>query len=407
MPAIGLPEREHKDGSRHWHTLPERKNVLVVAHTIPYGKRLRDVIHLLAPDLRLHVHFAAPPHEFGDGVTRFLRRLGGSVMPWRDVIRTPFDLALAAGPRDMGEIQAPVITIPHGANYLKRISGTADLRVPGLSREDIVLGEGSLPAAVVLPHRDDRAQLARSCPEALPVATVIGDPVHDRITASLPLRDLYREALGLREGQKLLAAVSTWGPLSSFGKIEALLPRLLGELDGDDIRAAILVHPNVWSRYGAWQMHSWLARCAERGIAVLPPEADWRTVLIAADWIIGDHGSVTLYGTLTPAPILLDASPRQEMNPESPAATLALTAPALSPTHPLRDQLHYAEAEYRRQDYVAIASRITSEPGRFNENMRHLLYRVLGLGRPAFPAPTHQLPPPAPLDAWIRRETPA
>ncbi|MGK5532559.1 hypothetical protein [Streptomyces sp. URMC 129] len=405
MPAIGLPERERDDASRHWHTRSGHKNILAVVHTVAYGKRLRDVIRLLESDLRLHVHFAAPPHEFGEGVTRFLHSLGGSVMPWDEVLRTSFDMALAAGPRDMEKVRAPVITVPHGANYLKRLTGTPDLRVPGLTREDIVLGDHGLPAAVVLPHRDDMAQLARSCPEAAPRAEVVGDPVHDRIVASLTLRERYRDALGLRKGQKLVAAVSTWGPLSSFGKIEALLPRLLAECADDALRVALLVHPNVWSRYGAWQMRSWLAQCAERGIAVLPPEADWRTVLIAADWIIGDHGSVTLYGTLTTAPILLDSSPGQEINPESPAATLALTAPALLPTHPLREQLLYAEAEYRRQDYDAIASRITSEPGRFNENMRRLLYRVLGLGRPAYPAPTHQLPSPAPLDAWIRRET--
>jgi hypothetical protein len=51
-----------------------------------------------------------------------------------------------------------------------------------------------VPAAVALAHREE---LARSCPEALPVAEVVGDPCYDRIDASLPLRPAYRRALGL------------------------------------------------------------------------------------------------------------------------------------------------------------------------------------------------------------------
>ncbi|MDX3248294.1 hypothetical protein PV408_42710, partial [Streptomyces sp. ME18-1-4] len=81
---------------------------------------------------------------------------------------------------------------------------------------------------------------------------------------------------------------------------------------------------------------------------------------------------------------------------------LAVTAPALSPTHPLVGQLQYAAAEYRREEYAAIASRLTSEPGRFNRNMRRLMYRLLGLGQPAHEPRTVPLPEPPPLDTWAR-----
>ncbi|MEU7041634.1 hypothetical protein AB0A77_11315 [Streptomyces varsoviensis] len=385
------------DRARQWLTLTGRKRVLVIVHTVTYGKRLRDVVSLLEADFRVQVLFTAPPHEFGDGVAQFLQGLGSAVLPWDEAVRMDFDLALTAGPRRVEEVRAPVITLPHGANYLKRVvdarAGAPGSYVFGLGRPDLVPGGGALPAAVVVPHRDDLRALARSCPEALPAAVVVGDPAHDRIVASLPLRETYRRALGLRNGQKLIAVTSTWGPRSLFARIEMLLPLLSGEITRNgEHRMALLVHPNVWAAHGAWQVRAWLAWCEHLGVGLVPPEADWRAVLI-----IGDHGSVTLYGTLTGAPILLAAAPEQEINPDSPAAALAVTAPALSAAHPLSEQLSYAAAEYRREDYAPIAARITSEPGGFNRNMRRLLYRTLGLGQPAHEPVTRPLPAPDPL----------
>ncbi|MEV1047189.1 hypothetical protein [Streptomyces sp. NPDC049916] len=376
-----------------------RKKVLAVIHTVTYGKRLLEVLSLLEADFRIQVVFTAPPHDFGDDVPAFLARLGSVVLPWDQVTRMAFDLALAAGPRGVQYIDAPLITLSHGANYVKRVTEGAEAGVAGLRRQDLLPG-GRLPAAIGVAHHADLRELARDCPEALPLARVIGDPVHDRITTSLPLRAGYRRALGLAEGQKLVVAVSTWGAHSSFGRFDALLPRLMSELPPARFRTALLVHPNVWAGHGAYQVRSWLARCEQQGIGVVPPEADWRGVLISADWIIGDHGSVTLYGTLTGAPLLLAASPRQEINPASPAADLAAQAPALSPTHPLVDQLDYVARAYRYEDYAPIRSRITSEPGRFNRNMRTLMYRVLGMGEPAHEPLPLPLPAPLPLASW-------
>ncbi|MFE4825929.1 hypothetical protein [Streptomyces sp. NPDC056672] len=379
-----------------------RKRVLAIAHTLTYAKRLLDVLSLLEADFRVQVVFTVPPHVFGDEVPRFLENLGSAVLPWEEAKRVRFDLALAAGPQGVGDVQAPLIALPHGANYLKRIAGAgpAEAGVAGLRRKDIMPDGKTLPAALVIPHDDELRELARSCPEALPVARVIGDPAHDRIRASLPLRGVYRRALGLTDGQELVVLASTWGPRSSFGRIETLLPRLINELPADRYRTAVLVHPNVWSGHGPWQVHAWLAQCSRQGIAIVPPEADWRSVLVAADLILGDHGSVTLYGTLTGAPILLSGSPEEEINPASPAAALALTAPTLSPTHPLVGQLDYAAAEYRREEYSVIASRITSEPGGFNRRMRRLMYEILRLGQPAYEPLTMPLPSPPPLESW-------
>lgn len=394
----GARGREEPE-TRQWLTLPGRKQVLAVAHTVAYAKRLLEVLALLEGDFRVQALFTVPPHVFGREVPRFLARLGAPVLPWEECCRRTFDLALAAGPRGVEALRSPLVTLPHGANYLKVIPGTDDPGVAGLRRRDVMPG-GRMPAAVVLPHRDDLAQLASRTPEVLPTARVVGDPVYDRITASLPRRAAYRRALGLTGERKLVVAVSTWGPRSAFGSFEMLLPRLVGELPPEEYRVAVLLHPNTFSAHGSWQVRAWLGEYVRRGVAVVPPDADWRSLVIAADWIIGDHGSVTLYGTLGPAPVLLAASPQEEINPASPAAELALRAPTLVPGHPLADQLRYASAEYREEDRAAIAARITSEPGHFGRLMRDLVYELLHLSRPARPALPRLLPLPPPLDSW-------
>jgi len=384
---------------REWLTLLGCKKILVVVHTVAYAKRLVDVIALLESDFRIQVSFTAPPHVFGDGVPGFLAWLGGTVVTWEEAVATRFDLVLAAGPRGVEQLDAPLITIPHGANFLKCVTGTPDDGVAGLRRRDLAPG-GKLPAAVVLAHHDDLVELKRSCPEVSSVAEVIGDPVFDRITVSLPSRGRYRQALGVAEGRKLVAVASTWGPESLFARFESLLPRLARELPSDAFKIAVLLHPNIWAKHGAWQVNAWLARCRQMGISLIAPEADWRSVLIAADWIVGDHGSVTVYGTMTGAPIILTGSLQREVAPGSPAADLSLAAPVLSAMHGIAEQLAYAAAEYRRSDYQAIAARITSHPGEFAFRMRRLIYRLVGLGQPAYPPATALLPAPPALDSW-------
>ncbi|MFH8348125.1 hypothetical protein [Streptomyces sp. NPDC018045] len=405
-PARTGPARQHtvRRDPGQWLTVTDAKRVLVIVHTEVYGRRLLDLLPLLESELRVEVVFTVPPHAFNAGAERLLRVLGATVVPWETAVRTGFDLALAAGSQGMEQVRAPLIRISHGAGHLS-LARVADGVRPGEERgpggitgRRYLMWDGRVvPRAVALAHRDDLAELARWCPEALPAAEVVGDPCHDRIRASLPLRRRYRTALGLRRGRKLVLVTSTWGRRSAFNRLDALLPRLLSELPRDTYRTALLVHPNVWSRYGHWQLRAWLAGCRRAGLHVLPPDADWRPPLIAADWIIGDYGSVTLYGAMTGAPILLNRFPHRDANPASPGVELALTAPALSPAHPLEAQLRYAAEEYRPEDYARIAARITSEPGRCHRNFRRLMYRMLGLGQPACPPETPPLPLPAPL----------
>ena len=66
-------------------------------------------------------------------------------------------------------------------------------------------------------------------PEATTAAMVGGDPSFDRLLVSLPSRQYYREMLGVRDGQTLVAVTSTWGQESLLSRHPDLLMRLLNE----------------------------------------------------------------------------------------------------------------------------------------------------------------------------------
>ncbi|MGI3229948.1 hypothetical protein ACRJ4B_45685 [Streptomyces sp. GTA36] len=360
----------------------------MIVHTEVYGKRLEDVLPLLEADLRLQVVFTVAPHPFNDGAERFVRRLGGPVLPWAQAVRERFDMALAAGSQGIDQVRAPVVLLSHGARRLKlerMVDGVlpAARSVAGLSPRYLTWGSHVVPAAIALAHDEERDELTRSCPQAVSRAQVVGDPCHDRIAVSLPSRDAYRAALGLGEREKLVLVTSAWGGHSAFSRLDGLLPRLMTELPRPEYRVAVLIHPNVWAWHGNWQVRAWMAGWGRSGITLLPPDQDWRQPLIAADWIIGDYSSVTLYGTMTGVPLLLSRYPQDSANPASPGAAMAVTVPALSAHHPLAEQLQYASEEYQAEEYAALASRISSGPGEFNRRFRRMIYRILGLGQPA------------------------
>ena len=375
--------------AERWITRTGCKTVLVVVHTITTGQRLADVVRLVECDLRIQVIFTAAPDVFSNGVSDFLRDLGGVVISWEQATRIPFDLALAAAYGSVHELHAPLIVMPHGAGYNKlavrrRYGGAAVSRgVYGLDPQSIVHGGSVVPTAIVLSHDADLALLGRQCPEALPVAVVAGDPCYDRILASYSRRPAYRRALRAGDAQKLVVIVSTWGSQSLFGRAVTLLDRMLTEFSPDEYRVVALMHPNVWFGHGPRQVRAWLSGAVDRGLRLVPPSSDWLGALIAADLIVGDHGSVAVYGAAAKVPVMLAGFPADDVFPGSASALLASSAPRLREDHPLGQQLADAQIGYRASVSDLVAARITSEPGRFSQNMRRLVYRVLGLNQPA------------------------
>lgn len=319
-----------------WVTRPCRRTVLVVIHTVMFGQRLMEVVRLIATDARVQVVFTTAPDVFGAGVTDFLRALGGIVVSWLQATQTRFDLALAASYGSIDELHSPLIVVPHGAGDAKFAAPfphqPVAARAPyGLDAQRLMRDGRVIPAAVVLPHQADLARLARTCPDAVPAATVAGDPCLDTILASIGKRPGYRDRLGVGRERQLVVVTSTWGQGSWFGAAPHLLERLLTELPSDAFRVVALLHPNVWYGHGRWQIQAWLADCLDRGLGLVPPEADWRAAMIAADWILADHGSLGVYGTAVNVPILVSGTAAPDLDPDSAQGLLAAAAPPLRP----------------------------------------------------------------------------
>jgi hypothetical protein len=396
-------------------TVRTQRTVLAVVHSVVTGARLADVLPVLSCDRRVQVVFSAAPSLFPGGVSDFLRDMGAAALPWQGAVREQFDLAIAAGTGQLERLHAPVVLMPHGAGFGKRPprwpgqGPPAPRHAHGTERQQLVYHGRVVPAAILLAHQDRLAQLRRSCPEAVPAAVVAGDPCHDRLAASLPLRGAYRRALGVRDDQELILVTSTWGAGSLLGQAPGLLPRLLAELPASRYRVAASLHPDAWSWHGPWQVRAWHADCVRSGLALLPAAEGWRAALAAADLVIGDHGSATLYAASLGVPVLLAAFPRDEVPAGSHAALLGSTAPRLRPGRPLLPQLEHAAAGYRPERYASLRGQVTSEPGRSLQLIRQVLYRRLGLAEPpgipaAEPVPLPSLP--AGQAAWQAAGTP-
>jgi hypothetical protein len=375
--------------ARRWVTVDAERDVLAVARTFTSATRLLDALEAFRGDLRVQVVFAVDETSaFNDGIAGLLHSEGARVIPWDQISGTKFDLAVTASENvEIRPLGAPVVVIPHGIGFHKYVpdSGSLDARVSGVVPESRLRDGHVIMTAA---HPDQRDQLAATHPEAARRTVIVGDPTYDRIRACLSLRDQYRRALGVRPGGRLTVLSSTWGRGSLLGRHPDLPVRLLAELPADEHQVALIVHPNVWYGHGPWQVRSWLADARDAGLRLIPPDTGWQAALIAADTLIGDHGSVTVYGAAIGRPVLL-ASFGDETVPGTPLAEFGRRAPRLDPDSALRPQVESAAAD---TPLTSIAAGMFATTGR--TDLSDLLYSVLELPPPDGAARARALPDP-------------
>lgn len=385
--------------AQRWLTRSGCRSVLVAVHTITTGHRLLDVVDHVESDRRVQVVFTVAPDVFNQTVPEYLQQLGALVLPWEQAVRERFDLALAAAHGGLSALHAPLMVMAHGAGHAKSTlppqSGGPVLATPpvyGLDAARLIRDGRVLASALLLAHNSELEVLRRQCPEALPTAVVIGDPCYDRLMASLPARDRYRRALGVRADQELIVVCSTWGRDGLFGRAPDLLHRLMNQLPSSRYRIGALLHPAVWAAHGTRQVRAWMRDCCAAGLILLSPMEDWRTMVIAADRVIGDHGSVTAYAAALGQPVLcLDAVPSTVVAAATAQRLVRSQAARLDPARALPPQLRTA----RPLDLAAIRAALTSRPGRSAALIRREIYRLLRLSEPAQPRPPSWVPAPA------------
>jgi CDP-glycerol glycerophosphotransferase (TagB/SpsB family) len=253
-------------------------------------------------------------------------------------------------------------------------------------------------ARIVLSHAEQFDRLKESCPRAAPTAVVAGDLCLDRLDSSRPWRVDYRRALGVHPAQRLVVVTSTWGTGSLLNQDPRLLPRLLAELPHDEYRVASVLHPNVTDEKGAWQLRAWLDDARRAGLLMIPPEEGWRAALVAADCVIGDHGSVSLYAAALDRPVILGAFDAGDIDPHTAMAALGRTAPRLDPGAALVKQIDQTMSDHRPGRYDDLAARAFATEARHRAAglLRDEVYSLLGLATPSTPVRLDPVPPPVP-----------
>lgn len=381
-----------------WLTRTGCRTVLVVLPHMTAGTRLGDVLPLLDADHRVQVLVTIPTNEdMWPGVEDYARGWGYVIVPWHQVLRTRFDLALASSYHEIDKLTAPVMVVPHGVGggRSRRSPWTTPQTSEQVQPRDVLMRDGRVvPAAVVVAQEADAQRLRQGCPEAAARVVVAGDPCHDRLLASVPFRDLYREAMGVQPGQQVVMLSSTWSRYSLFGGDLDLWARVLRELPADRYRVTAALHPNIWAIHGRRQVLAWLADHMDAGLAVVPPEEGWRALLVGADYLIGDHGSVTRYGAALGLPTLLTAASADDVPEDSTAGMMRQMYPTVDTDQPLERQLAHAARRQRQEDRETLASNITSVPGRSAATLRATIYRLLRLSEPARAVPVAPVPLP-------------
>lgn len=386
--------------AERWSTFRGERVLVVAARTLTSTVRVLEVLPaLLRGDDRVIVVFAYDPTSaFNDGVVDLLRGAGCRVMPWEQVGSIKPDLVLSASENiDVPEGDCPVLVLPHGVGFQKLVpdSRAQGTRLSGMVAEPLLeAGRGWLAVS----HPDQEKQLLAAYPKIAGRTLLTGDPCFDELVVSLPEADAYRRALGVGDRQRLVVVSSTWGPTSLIGQDPGLPARLLAELPLDEYRVAAILHPNVWSGHGSWQIRTLLAAALEAGLLLIPPAHVWRPALVAAHVTIADHGSVGLYSASLDKPLLLAAFGSDSV-PGTAVDALRQAAPRLDARRALLPQIEDVIGGHAPGRYARVAERAFAEPGQALAKLRTVLFRLMKLPeRRDVAPPVLTLAVPEPLD---------
>lgn len=378
-----------------WSTWGGERLVLAVGRTFTSTVRLLDALPVFRGDPRVDVLFAFDDTTaYYEGAGELVRAAGWRTVPWTDAGRLDHDLVLTASENvDLRQLDggAPVVVLPHGIGFHKNVpDAEGGTRVSGVVPDRYLRGRD---VSIVVAHDAQAEALRASHPEAARRCVTVGDPAHDLMAASLPLREYYRAALGVPEGRRLVVVSSTWAADSLLGRLPDLPARLLGALPVDEYAVAVVTHPNIASWHGPAKLRQVLADASDAGLVRIPSHAGWQAALVASDLVIGDHGSVTLYGAALDRPVLLGPSGPTAAVPGTPPDELSRRVPHLDARLPLLPQIEKALVSGPVADG---ATGVFGNRGGAAEALRALLYERLGLDPPERPVELRAYPDPVP-----------
>lgn len=377
---LGTPDRN---------TVGFCRTVLIVIRSDAVLNRLDELCGALFDDLRVQCVYTVPEprSEFDRDISEKIRAREGILIPWREAVSRRFDLAIAASPKGPVELlHAPLLVMQHGPALVKGAAkrDTQDLLARLAARED---------ETVVL-EPTDPGELGTTRP-SVPVEAV-GDPVFDSLLLHAPLRRAYRDALGVG-GRRLVALSSTWGPDSLLAKDPHLIECLMSRLPANECVFALILHPYAWSAHGEWQIRTWLRRELSGGLRLIPQQSGWQGTLLAADCVIGDHGSVTHYAAACGIPTMIVPPP------ETVDGDVALMAQTRSVAHVL--QSHGSALDFVRgcpssaESLPMSGAKAFANVGNSVRAIRSIAYRLMGLDSATSEQPGIRVSAPKPIEA--------
>ncbi|MFI2609004.1 hypothetical protein [Kitasatospora sp. NPDC018619] len=392
--------RPWPDDSR-WDTRPVRARVLAVTRTLTSATRVLDVLALLRGQDGIRFYVTVNPGSaFASGLDDHLHAIPGNVtvMPWDEAVQHEFDLAVACSVHaSMHRLRAPLVVLPHGAGYNRLVAeSTGDaVSAAGLSRKELTHRGRVFPAVIGVTHPEQCDRLAGVLPEALPRTREVGDLCFDRMLDSADARDRYRRRLGAVDKRRLVVVNSTWSKHSLLARALDLPIRLVGQLPCDEYTVAVILHPNIWEKHDPQAL---LAEATRSGLRLIPPHRGWQATVVAADYMIGDHGSVSFYGAALERPTVLVATGAGELDPRSPTYAFGQAAPVLDPDGDLLAQLDKVLASHDPDALRPITDLSLGMRGRAAQVLTDILYDFLtGVDRPVRAPVLPPFPDPVPL----------
>lgn len=380
---------------RRWDTYTHCKIILCLVRTFTSAITTIDLMKVFDGDDQVEAVYAlCPGSSFEHLAADWLHRCGIDLLPAAELARVRCDLIVTTSEKiDFTAFPpVPVLVVPHGLGFHKYVpdSDRPTTRLSGLA-DDASLATGRVTQLVT--HPAHVRQLEAVTEHVVGRTVFGGDVSFDRLRRSAIDRHSYRRDVSVEPGQKLVVLSSTWGPDSLTALGSPAVGRILAALPVDEFKIALILHPNVWSRDGHNVRRRYRHHVDRGGLVVVDPRQGWHATLAAADVVIGDNGSVSLYAAMADIPLLLLAFSSQVV-PGTTMDHLGREAPRLVLEHDIQAQVEAAIARRGQVDASSLIARTIAHPDQAEELFRRLCYEKMGLPQPESELPVLAAPTP-------------
>lgn len=304
-----------------------------------------DLAPLLEFGLTSHVRYSML-HEPGRHARRDAQlkpHQWDKMLPWEEAIQSHPDLVITDAPlHDLQHFADRLVVIPHGADHLQ------DWRALPEHTPRLWTDEAIQPLAYAAAGAASRRRLLKHYPAARDRVHFVGDLGLERLQQSTVCREEYRRHLGIGDRCLVLIA-SHWDDESVIATDPSLAARLNRELPCDDYVVAIAQDTPARDGFGKINRLGEMA-CFRNGLIMPAPDDSWRSLLLASDVVIGDHGDYTLYAAALDTPLLVAAHEYSTVSDEA-LIELYRSTPRLDTSSDVKTQVDLAIARHTVDKY--------------------------------------------------------